>query len=775
MADVAKLEAALLKAHNAGDTRAAQAIANEIKRVRSAAPSAPPRTKGTGIGPLDTALGYLNEALVGGAEGITNVGAAITDPLVGLIYGGETKNKMQQQRRAGFEAASRALSTQPMSVARGAGRLAGETAASAPIIGAAGAGLIGAGGRLATVAPRAGRVVQNVGRATATGGIGSGRTAAQTAAMTRTARAADLATRIAGGAVAGGVGAAATGQDIREGAKYGAATPVVAGAARKAAGWLADMFRGDKIRAANMFREALGTDIDAAKAAFQRLGPDDQRLARKVLIDEGIEPDTFMALGASVERLHPEQVRKITEAETAAARRGLEEAAGVAPGASVTDTRAAVRGGRKAVSAAMSPVREEAFSKIKDINREVSDAERLAVAARAEADRLTETGIVPRMRGLEGRSLEQLDAVFQNPEMFTTGRTVQRIGEIAGQAGARADAGIERQLGLRQQALDMEDFIHQAAAADVKPQRAAPLVEELRRMAAREGTRMEDLQRNTILRVARKIEGAMDANGMVNPYDMYQLRKTGVSDIIEGFQKKITAGTEPRSGNVRRAEELAGTVRSMIDDMLGPEFKDYLARSAEGYKFVNRQELAGEALKRFKEPGGEGFLKLARGDDPKAVAKIMKGGPDQESIGNALTAQMSIPFTEAAGLLNARNRMAELAASGGARAAELMARETPSKSRAVARMALSTMPAGRIAVEGAEQLMSDLMRPKIREQLAQGFLSGQNANALLETYPRSMLTDEQVSQLSPYTRNLLAQSLRNYFMSSPAPDTTSGY
>lgn len=756
MADVAKLEAALLKAHNAGDTRAAQAIANEIKRVRSAAPA------------KSAAKPTMWQSF---QAGMSQAPEAVLDWVIRQTTSPEyQKTHAQQRQNAMRDLMAPAREANPGSFL--AGDVLTSSMMAAPVTAGVGGALVRGGGALATKAPKVAKAVQAVGRATKTGGLGSGRTAAQTAAMTRGARAADVATRVAGGAVAGATGAAATGQSPVEGAVLGGGLPLAAGGARKAAGVLTDLFKGDKIRAAQMFREALGDNLDAAKAAFAQLGPDDQRLARKVLIDEGIEPDTFMALGANVERLRPEQVRRIAEAETAAAREGLEAAAGVAPGASVTDTRAAVRGGRKAVSQAMTPVREEAFGKIKDVNRAVGDAEMLAQTARERATE--QSGLARRMAFGSERAETRLGQADDLGDVFDP----EAVGRLRGQAGAmgqRAETAAQEAIAQRGVAADMEDFIHQAAAADVKPQRAAPLVEGLRRMAAQEGTRMDDLQRNTILRVARKIEGAMDANGMVSPYDMYQLRKTGVSDIIEGFQKKITAGTEPRSGNVQRAEQLAGDVRGLIDNMLGPEFKDYLARSAEGYKFVNRQELAGEALKRFNEPGGEGFLKLARGDDPKAVAKIMKGGPDQENIGNALTAQMSVPFTEAAGLLNARNRMAELASSGSARAAELMSRETPRKFRAATRIALSTVPAGRIAVEGAEQLAGDFMRPKVREQLAQGFLSGQNANALLDTFPRSMLIDEQISKLSPYQRNLLAQSVRNYLMSSPDQNAMAGF
>jgi hypothetical protein len=150
----------------------------------------------------------------------------------------------------------------------------------------------------------------------------------------------------------------------------------------------------------------------------------------------------------------------------------------------------------------------------------------------------------------------------------------------------------------------------------------------------------------------------------------------------------------------------------------------------------------------------------------------MAGGPENEIFGNALSAQMSIPFTEGANLLQGRNRMNELASSGTVAAGELMKQTPPSWLRPFTRMALAKAPAGRIAAEGAGQLAGDLMDQNVRKRLAESFMSGQNANDLLNTFSSSMLTDAQISKLAPYQRNLLAQSLRSYFTS---PDQPAGY
>ena len=764
---IQRLEAGIRKANAAGDTKTVRILGAELRRIQAAAPARPqaaPRQKGTGIGPLDFALNAVNEAGIGVVEGAVDLGAMVTDPLVGLVYGSETKKKLQQQRRAGFDAASRALSSQPMSVFRETGKFVvpgGAVSRTAKL----------AAPVLRNV-PVAGNALARIANYASSGGIGSGRTAAQTEALriaarnkTLLQRGADVTKRLAeratGGAIAGGASAAAAGQDPLEGAKYGAGLPVVASGASKIGGRIVDVFRTDKIRAAQMFRDALKTDIDAARAAFSNIAAGDQRLARKVLIDEGIEPNTFMALGADVERLQPERVTRNLAAETAAARRGLEIAAGVAPGGTPADVRAAVRGGRADVSAAMSPAREGAMRNILDANEEARLAENLLTEARTGA---AQQSALAAEQGNAARRLTGSAAFFEDSPAFVRGADV---------AAYEADVAAAEAARLRGVAADAEDAIYLQNAADVKPQRGAPLVARLREMAGQPGTRMDDLQRNTILGVAKKIESGMDENGMVNPYDMYQLRKTGVNDIIEGFQKKITAGTAPRSGNVERASSLAGSVRGLIDDTLGPEFKDYLSRSAQGYQAVNRKQLAGEALTRFTAPNNEGFLSLVRNREPKTVGGIMQGGPELENINNAFATDPRFgALTNAANLLESRNRMNELAASGTVAAGELMKQTPPSWLRPFTRMALAKVPAGRIAAEGAGQLMGDLMDQNVRRWLSEGFMSGQNANDLLNTYSTSVLTDAQISKLNPYQRNLLAQSMRNYFMPT---DQNAGY
>ena len=366
MATVAQLEAALMKADAAGDEAAAREIAAEIKRTRTAKPAKQQPKAGRlesvvsgierGMQPIAEALDYLN-------------------PLsyIGTQKSAQTKSQLARQGQ-------RAQQDRPNYFT--GGKIAGEILATAPLI-AAGGGAIQAGGKaLGTVAPRAGRVLQRVGAATRTGGIGSGRTAAQTAALTKGQRVGQLAERMVGGAIAGGAGAGLTGQDVTEGAAFGAGLPIVGSILGRLGGKAVDLTRLSKVKAGQIIREALGEDIEAAKAAFRQLSPDDQRLAQQVLVEAGVEPSPFFGLGKiATSQMDPDTTARILAQQEAARSARLAEAAG---GETATMQRSAAETGRRSVSEATGPTREAALARANVAGQTARDAEDIAADLAAE-------------------------------------------------------------------------------------------------------------------------------------------------------------------------------------------------------------------------------------------------------------------------------------------------------------------------------------------------------------------------------------------------------
>lgn len=763
MATIQQLERALIKADAAGDAKAARAFAAEIKRMRAAGGAKPKAPA-----PKATDEGFLSALGAGALRTPVNVFSAGYRGVANLLDLAGQPDLAAKVRQEGEASRNRAMAqieprTQARPITAGIGELGSNLMITAPVIGAAGAGIARGGQAAATVAPRAGQVVQRIGQAVQTGGLGAGRTAAQTAQLSKAARAAQLAQRVAGGAIAGGAGAGLVGQDIETGAAFGAGLPVVASVVRRLGGKVADLTKMPRLKAAQIIRQSLEGNIDKARAAFAALPANDKRLAEQVLIDAGVEPRTFFGLGKTAEeQIIPTPFAATRETQAAAREARL---AGAAGGATATEQRAAIEGARKGVNVETGPLREAALERANIAGEVVPPAERIATLARQRADEITASGLVPRMRGLEERATEQARLMGDMPAIFPEMEGIQQTRGIAGAAGQRAEQAMGAQIGLRQTARDMEDIVADLAAEGMQPLKVAPIVAEIRRMANAPATRISTLQRRALTKAANQLDAAQDANGVIDARDLYQFRKSELGDIINVL---MSARNQPPSGVKEAAAGKMADVRKIIDDAIenagGAGFKDYLTRTRQGFEAVNRQELAAKGAQLAKESPDE-LIKLMGGERPQMVEDIMGKGTGQYDIGGLALAdpRRYLAMQQSAKELATLNRMAELRGQGAGAAANLMIKERPSLlTRGLAAATLSTIPSLRIGAQGAEQVERSLMTPRVQKQLANAFLSGQDALSLMNQYPSSLVASEALSKLSPGMRNAIAQIARQY-------------
>jgi len=780
MATVAQLEAALMKADAAGDEAAAREIAAEIKRTRSR--TVPPSTARRA---LDNAkadaqarlaqarrtnnksaeqtysreVARLNkmtpaqfykapgrfESFVGGfVEGVTK---PIEVGLNALGLGGDAG----QRERGKFRLRE---SEKRFPMTTGAGKITGEIAATAPLI-TSGGGLITAGGtRLATVAPRVAPVVQRFGQAVSSGGIG-------VQAPTRAGR---VGLKVAGGGTAGAAGAALTGQDVTEGALFGAGVPVLGSVLKRLGGKAVDLTRLPAVKAGQIIREALGKDVDAARAAFNALSADDQRLAQQVLIDAGVEPSPFFGIGKIVAR----EIDPDTPAAILARQAAEREArmAGISGGETATARRGAIDVERRAVNELTGPARDEALARANIAGETVPAAEALAAAARQRADEITASGFVPRMRGLEERAGEQAAIMGGKPALFPDMERIQQTRGIAGAAGQRADEAMAAQIGLRDVARDMEDVVADLAAEGMTPLRVGPIVQQLRSMAAQPGTRADKLQRTTLTKLATELEGLADPSGVIDARDLYQIRKTGLNDIVD---RLLGSRAQPSSGTKERTASLLTSLRPMIDDAIegagGTNWKDYLVRTRQGFEAVNRQELSARGAQLAKENPDE-FIALMRGERPQIVEDIMGKGTKQYDIAGMALAdpRRYTAMMQTADELQSLNRMRELAALGETAGGNLLTREQPGYlSRGIRGIVGAKFPAVAYAGQGLNQVQRAIMSPKVQQELAAAYQSGPAMAAAMNQFPTAVRMSEQVrQQLSPSSRNAIAQLLNQY-------------
>lgn len=592
---------------------------------------APPRTRGSGVGAVNAVLDNINEIILGVPEGAYNLAAMVTDPISGMIFGKEAVKQAQGQRRAATDYLSRNLVTKPRPLARELGRTI-----------APGAAVTRTANVLAPLAPKipvVGDVVSKVLKSTASGGIGvKGASIPETIAL-----------KVAGGGASGASTAALMGQDPVEGGLYGAGLPIVGTILKKLGGGAVDIFRMSKVQAGKIIREALGKDVDAAKAAFAQLSPGDQRLAQQVLIEAGVEPSPFFGLGKiASNQMDPDATRIILEQQEAARNARL---AGISGGADPTAQRAAIDVERRAVNEATTPAREAALSR--------------------------------------------------------------------------------------------------------KPMLAAPLVNTLRQQAEAKGVRTSSARR-ALLKLANQIEGATDQNGMLDPYDLYTLRKEA-SDIVE---KYVASSAQPSTGSKKRAAGLVMGFKNAVDEALGPAFKDYLVQHQRGMQNVNIQELAARGAQLAEESPDE-FIKLMNRRRPKVVEDVYGKGTNQFDISGLALADPAryLALKSSAKELETLSKMDKLASSGQARAQNILSAQEPGKlSRAAMSIIRAKYPPLAFLGTGTQGATSAFVTPAVQKEIAKAYESGPNMMAAISELPTSVRMSEQVQQrLSPTTRNVMAQ------------------
>jgi hypothetical protein len=705
-----------------------------------------PRTRGTGIGAVDAVLDNINEILIGVPKGAYDLAAMVTDPISGMIFGKDAVKKAQTQRRNVVDKVSRNLVTKPRPVAR----LVGETVGPGGLV----TGTAKTLARLAPKIPKIGKTVAKVLESTARGGIG----------VRGASRPETVALKVAGGGTSGAATAAAMGEnpeEIAKGFMYGAGLPVLGTIIRKLGGKTIDLTRMPAVKAGKIIREALGKDIDAARAALANLSPDDQRLAQQVMIDAGVEPSKFFGIGKIVAReIDPDTPAAILAAEKAARDARM---AGISGGETATAQRAAAQAGRRAVSTSTGPARDAALTRANIAGETVPSAEALANAARQQANE--QSGLARRMVIGSERAETTLGQMDDLGDVLDP-QAINRQRGIAGSMGQRGEAAAQEAIGLRQQARDMEDVVADLAAEGMTPLRVGPIVGQLRSMAGQPGTRADELQRGALTKLADKLEGLADPNGVIDARDLYQIRKTGLNDIVD----TLLSGRQPGSGTKERTASLLTSARKMIDDAVegagGKGWKDYLVRTRQGFETVNRQKLAGKGAELAADKPNE-FIALMGGKRPDVVEDIMGTG-QYDIAGMALSDPKRYnTMRQASDELERLNRMNELSSLGETAGGNLLTKEQPGYlSRGIRAVVGAKFPAVAFAGQGANQIQRAIMSPKVQQKVAQAYQSGPNMANAMNELPTATRISEQMQNVDPMVRNVMAQAPRQLYDTS---------
>jgi hypothetical protein len=261
--------------------------------------------------------------------------------------------------------------------------------------------------------------------------------------------------------------------------------------------------------------------------------------------------------------------------------------------------------------------------------------------------------------------------------------------------------------------------------AGVGPLNISAVTNNLRGKAAAPGNRADELTSGVLSRLADKMDELTARNGgVMDPYDWYELRKSGINDTIESL---MSGKGKPDKA---RTAAILTNVRSLMDDAMekagATEWRNYLTSYSSGMKEVEKRQLADEALKRFdKSP--QSYVDFIRGNDPKAVEKILgKGnydiraalGPDYADLNNVAT------------MVERNKSIAQQAEEGKDVANKLLQQQRP-----FVRRLFDLVPHGSTANNVIDLLARNGVDDAVREALAQGFRSGRTLRSLLSTLP----------------------------------------
>jgi hypothetical protein len=665
MATIEELSSALVKADAAGNAADAKVFADAIRNMQSGEGMPKTRTASqdmteelknakTAKEAFDISSknlhGNIEAAGKGALAQTVNIGGNIYDLLGRGIkaIGGEKVGQTLQDVGASVKENSRNISASyvekyPTAVAMGG--LGADVGITMPIGGVVGAGLKA----VAPYVPLAARFITPVAESISTGGFktGLGPTGPVkpiTGLPSYTARdvAAEAAARATGGAVVGGVSTAVTHpEDTGTGALVGAVIPTVAAPLVKGAvtgaGRVLDLLSGraGDIKAARIARTALGDQLIPATVALQQARPG--ITAVQALQEAGIDAAPFMSLGVLAEQSSVgEAYRRLAAAQTQEQKNMLIALTG---GGTQTGAREAQAGSKQALNALTTPMRETELQAANQAGQTISQLGPLAAQREAsmisalqgqgqattnaaQQANLARGGVIP--ENLGGTGVPQpVSGVAAGMPRLSPSITLnaERAGESTALAGEMGALKVQRQA----ERDFLQNQIGSLEAHGLKPLDVNPILSSIDAKLANPNLYGQTQLLNVLQGLRDDFAGAVAANGGVaDARALYSIRKAGISQKIDDMYGSL----DPSAKQKLTADVLA-SVKAPIDKAIteagGTSWNRYLQTFETGMHEIGQQKLAALALERF---GGnkEGFLKLVRGNDPKAVEDIFGPG-----------------------------------------------------------------------------------------------------------------------------------------------------
>jgi hypothetical protein len=603
----------LVEAPNGKKYRVKAPVGSTQAQVEAAVIKAYPEARGSSRKPKEGALGKVETFGMGLTRGIDEAifgtGRLIGE---GLEYAGAT-DLGGRLRRASERELNKSLSTYQPFV-----RTNPKTAETGRVGGQI-IGLVAPATAAAKPLQLAGKVIPKIAPVTTALTTSGFATGVQTTKPL--ARAVDAALRIAGGATAGVATSAVLDQQLDEGGAVGAAVAMIPLVGRYGAGPVWDMLKGrvGETRAARIFRQALGSNVEAAREAFRKGG---KGTPAQILARIGIDADTFFATGELVAKSGSGTgvLDDIARGQEAAMQATLDAAAG---GGSREASKRAASTQRAVTSEQAVPIMRETLEGVNVNTRNAMAAQQEAAAARQLAS--AETDDARRLLAANARSANLIrESGLRLPA------DIKRQREIVAGLERFGGEAAERSLEAGAVARSAEQRLADMSAAGVQPLDPNVLSGRLRQMAAVERANPE--KAGILTGFADQVDSlAQQNNGILDAFDLYELRKDA-----GGIVERLLSGRTPDAIRKRTAE-VVGAFRPLVDDAIktagGKRWQEYFNTFSTGMDEARRIELSDFARKLAVDQP-EQYQRLMRGDRTDIVERFF--GKGRDSIADAL-------------------------------------------------------------------------------------------------------------------------------------------
>ena len=603
----------LVEAPNGKKYRVKAPVGSTQAQVEAAVIKAYPEAKGSSRRPKEGAVGKVETFGMGLTRGIDEAIFG-TGRLIGqgLEYAGAT-DLGGRLRRASERELDKSLSTYQPFV-----RTNPKTAETGRVGGQI-IGLVAPATAAAKPLQLAGKVIPKIAPVTTALTTSGFATGVQTTKPL--ARAVDAALRIAGGATAGVATSAVLDQQLDEGGAVGAAVAMIPLVGRYGAGPVWDMLKGrvGETRAARIFRQALGSNVEAAREAFRKGG---KGTPAQILARIGIDADTFFATGDLVAKSGSGTgvLDDIARGQEAAMQATLDAAAG---GGSREASKRAASTQRAVTSEQAVPIMRETLEGVNVNTRNAMAAQQEAAAARQLAS--AETDDARRLLAANDRS-----AALIRESGLRLPADIKRQREIVAGLERFGGEAAERSLEAGAVARSAEQRLADMSAAGVQPLDPNVLSGRLRQMATAERANPE--KAGILTGFADQVDSlAQQNNGILDAFDLYELRKDA-----GGIVERLLSGRTPDAIRKRTAE-VVGAFRPLVDDAIktagGERWQEYFNTFSTGMDEARRIELSDFARKLAVDQP-EQYQRLMRGDRTDIVERFF--GKGRDSIADAL-------------------------------------------------------------------------------------------------------------------------------------------